>query len=113
MSYWTRVNGKNALKGVPGDVDNPPNTSDEDIIFALQHSRDARTDFDLVFPSLSPEEQDRLTTLVQDNPARSQLWRTMQSFTDVEQNRRNREGVHTSGPKGGKGVSHGSSPRNF
>lgn len=103
MSYWIRPNGVNALKGVPGDLANPPNTRDEDIIFALQTSRQARIDFDRIFPSLLPEEQDRLTELIEDNPARSQLFRSLQSFLDTDQTRRVREGVRTSGPRGGLG----------
>lgn len=104
MSYWIRPNGVNALKGVPGDLTNPPNTSDVDIIYALQHSRAARLDFEVVFPSLLPAEQDRLTTLINDNPARSQIWRTIQDFLDTDQNRRAREGVRAVGPRGGLGA---------
>lgn len=106
MSYWIRPNGVNALKGVPGDSTNPPNTSDVDIIYALQHSRAARLDFEVIFPTLLPEEQARLTELINDNPARSQILRTMQSFLDTDQSRRNREGVQTSGPRGGRGGPH-------
>lgn len=105
MSYWIRPNGVNALKGVPGDLTNPPNTSDVDIIYALQHSRAARLDFEVVFPSLLPEEQARLTALIEDNPDRSKLLRTMQEFLDTDQTRRIREGVRAVGRRGGLGAS--------
>lgn len=105
MSYWIRPNGMNALKGVPGDLENPPNTRDEDIIFAIQNSRAARLEFDQIFPALLPAEQDRLTTLINDNPRRSKLHRTLQEFMDTDQTRRVREGVRTAGPRGGLGGS--------
>ena len=104
MGYWTGPNGQNLLKGVPGDASNPPRLSDETIIFALQRSRQARVEFDLVFDALLPEEQDRLSTLVNDNPARSKLVRDSQDYLDDVQKRRNTETIRTVGPRGGKGV---------
>ena len=117
-SYWI-MDGKNALKGVNGtleelpdgrfvyhpDPDNPAVLSDEDIIYSLQHSREARRQFNLIYPSLLPEEQERLDTLIAENPRlTSRLVEDSQSFYDKAQTQAIRSApVRTVGPRGGKG----------
>jgi hypothetical protein len=121
MSYWT-FNHEVGLKGVEGTLDvlddcpggrrwvytpdptNPLVLNDDVILYALRTSRRARADFRRLFPSLLPEEQERLTKLLEDNPRISALTMDDQSFTDRIQSR-DVAGipVRTSGPRGGKG----------
>lgn len=101
--YWIAVNGRNLLKGVPGDADNPPRLTDVAIVNALQSSVQARVEFDQIFDALLPEEQDRLRTLVEDNPRITQLKRDYGSFLDDVQKRQVTQVVRTVGPRGGLG----------
>lgn len=61
--FWINGEGQNMLKGVLGDVSNPPLLSDEYIVEFLLHIPDARTSFDRLFPTMLPEEQVRLSLL--------------------------------------------------
>ena len=88
MSYWT-FNSKNGLKGVEGtDVDgndcnngriyipdpvNPIVLTDVQILNALETSHRARRDFEVIYPTLLPEEQERLSNLIKNNPRLSTL----------------------------------------
>jgi hypothetical protein len=56
------------LKGVHGDETNPPVISDEEILYYLYRVPKARTDFNIVYETLLPEEQERLSTLLEQNP---------------------------------------------
>lgn len=118
--YWT-FGGKNGLAGVSGtyaalegdcfgrtvytpDPDNPAVLSDEDILYALRTSRRARYDFQRLFPALLPEEQDRLTTLLEENPRISALMENDQTLTDAIQSNDVRSiPVRTAGRRGGTG----------
>ena len=105
--YWTEAGGRNLLKGVPGDVDNPPRLTDEMILFAIQHSQVARVEWDRVLPGLLQAEQDRLNTILADNPWRSRLLISNQSAADRQQALAiARNPVRTVGPRGGIGASH-------
>ena len=91
-SYWMMNNGTtNGLRGAETtqvvtdrcnigpsilnqrDETNPCMLSDSQILYALAHSRIARRDFERIFPTLLPEEQQRLTTLLEKNPLESKL----------------------------------------
>ena len=66
--WWYDQTRKNYLKGVPGDESNPPVLSDEEILYYLYRIPKARTDFNIVYETLLPEEQERLSTLLENNP---------------------------------------------
>ena len=119
MSYWT-FDGKVGLKGVEGtyealddcfgrtvyhpDPTNPIVLRDDIILYALRTSRAARADFRRIFPTLLPEEQARLTNLLEQNPRISALVRDDQLFNDQIQAREIESiPVRTSGRRGGKG----------
>lgn len=118
-NYWIS-NGKNTLKGVPGDSSNPPVLTDAGIINAIQISRKARRDLDLLFDGLLPDEQARLQALMSrmptsdnptgapiidpaDNPKITQLRRDEGEFTDDIQKRQVTASIRTVGPRGGLG----------
>jgi hypothetical protein len=122
-NYWVFDN-KNALEGVSStletledcggrvvthpDETNPAVLSETNIIYALQTSRRARNDFQLVFPSLSAGAQARLTTLIEDNPRVSSLMLDDQKFMDQIQRKEVRSiPVRTCGRRGGKGYGGG------
>jgi hypothetical protein len=98
--FWL-FSGKNALRGkastiveVPGgrmvlqkDPLNPAVLEDEFIIFALRTSRQARADFNRLFPTMLPEEQERLTTLLGKNKRATALLWDDQAFYDMVQHR--------------------------
>jgi hypothetical protein len=119
VSYWT-FDGTVGLKGVEGtlevlddcfgrcvyhpDVDNPVVLRDDIILYALRTSRRARADFRRLFPTLLPEEQERLTALLEANPRISALVEDDQRFNDRIQAEDVRSiPVRTSGKRGGKG----------
>lgn len=115
--YWS-FDGKNGLAGVNGtyedlsdcfgravfhpDPDNPAVLSDENILYALRTSRRARADFRKLYPSLRAEEQERLSTLLEQNPRISALIEDDKTYTDRLQAEDVRSiPVRTSGPRGG------------
>lgn len=124
MGYWD-FDGTNGLKGVDGtyealsddcfgrhvyhpDPTNPAVLSSDQILYSLRTSRRARDDFRLVFPSLLPDEQARLTALLEDNPRISALMEDDQTFTDRLQSTEIRSNpVRTVGKRGGKGYGRG------
>ena len=123
-NYWVFGN-KNALEGVESTVEsltddcggrtvthpdptNPAVLPATDIIYALQTSRRARHDFQLVFPTLSAGAQARLTLLLEDNPRVSSLIRDDQKFADqIQRKEVTSIPVRTSGRRGGKGYGRG------
>lgn len=102
MSYWT-FNGEVGLKGVDGvfvaldncrsrvlqqpDPENPARLDGDVILYALRTSRRARDDFRRLFPTLLPEEQARLTLLLESHPRASELLCDPQKFYDTLQSR--------------------------
>lgn len=119
MSYWD-YDGKNGLKGVDGtyevledcfgrsvyhpDPDNPAVLDQENILYALRTSRRARYDFVRIFPTLLPEEQARLTTLLENNPRISALVKDDQRYEDqIQAESISSIPVRTVGRRGGKG----------
>jgi len=103
MGYWNDQTGGNLLQGVPDDTTNPVRLSDANILFSLQHSCEARIEFNQILPTLSAAEQDRLNTLIADNPLTSQLLLDPQEEADIRQRERNRAlNVQISGPNGAR-----------
>jgi hypothetical protein len=66
--WWYDETNRNFLKGIPGDPENPAIISDEEILYYLYRVPKARTDFNIIFETLLPEEQERLTLLIENNP---------------------------------------------
>ena len=103
--YWQNKSGTNLLKGVENDPQNPILMPDWMIAHALSRSRIARTDFNRVVPTMLQEEQDRLTTLISDNPRCTSLITDPWSIADAEQRKWNASvPIRTVGPRGGKGA---------
>lgn len=59
-NFWIRESGVNTLKGVEGDLDNPPVLPAFMILSMLNENQQARDDFDALFPIMAPDEQERL-----------------------------------------------------
>jgi hypothetical protein len=106
--FWL-FSGKNGLAGAAStfreepdgrivtikDPDNPAVLEDDIIAHCLRTSRQARNDFCRLFPSLLPEEQERLSNLVLNNPRQTSLLRTEEDWFDILQNRNVTEDVRT------------------
>jgi hypothetical protein len=105
--YW-EFGGKNGLAGKAStleelpdgrvvlvkDPDNPAVCEDELIVYALQRSRQARSDFCRIYPTLLAEEQERLTTLIEENPRVRLLIADSQDYADLIQHTDVTSGVH-------------------
>ncbi len=120
-NYWTFDNYRNGLAGVEGTIElldgdcggrsvyhpdptNPAVLPAQDILYALRTSRRAREDFRKVFPTLLPEEQARLTELLENNRAEAALLQDPQAVNDRIQAKSIRSTpVRTCGPRGGTG----------
>ena len=112
MSYWD-FNNTCGLKGAPStldqtpdgrmvivkDPDNPAVLEDNFIIEALQRSRIARADFNRIYPTLLPEEQDRLAEIVMSIPRLRKLMNDDTDWFDKVQSKTLRAGVRTRMPK--------------
>ena len=106
LDYWL-FTGKNGLKGVDPtyrtepdgrvvtvpDPVNPAVMQSSTIAYCLRTSRIARLEFTQIFPSLLPEEQERLTDLIVMNPRQTSLLRDDQDFADAIQHKQVTDGV--------------------
>ena len=111
--YWTFGNGQNGLKGAASTIEvlpdgrrvivrdpqNPALLEDEFIIYALQRVPQARHDFNRLFPSLLPEEQERYVTLFANNPRAAYPLLNDQTFSDNLQLAANTAGIYLNLPK--------------
>ena len=106
MSYWwISQTGRNTLKGVEGDPSNPIALPDHLIIRFLATIPKARFDFVKIFPTLLPEEQDRLRSLIEQRPfLKTKILQNEQDNTDEFQKRLNEGPIRTSGRLGGKRI---------
>jgi len=122
MSYWSWDNNRtNGLKGVDGrivalsdcngqelyqpDPNNPAVLNGETILYALRMSKAARADFVRLFPTLLPEEQERLTLLLEQNPRESALVTDNNTYNDnIQANWNRRIPVRFAGRGHGAGV---------
>lgn len=107
--YWAYNQSRNGLEGAASTVEElddgrlvlvkdptlPAVLEDQYIMHALQTSRAARADFTRLFPLLDPASQERLTTLIVDNPRASALIRSNQDFADAVQHQNVTSGVRT------------------
>jgi hypothetical protein len=64
QNWWVDNQGRNNLAGIPGDPDNPAVLPDYLIVDLLINIPLAKTDFQLLVPTMSPAEQVRLNGLV-------------------------------------------------
>lgn len=107
MGYWT-FNGTNGLKGVAGtyeeipdgrvvytpDPTNPAVLNDETIVYMLTTSRIAREEFNRIYPTLLPEEQERLDALLAARPRLlNMLFQDPQAEADAIQRKQTTSGV--------------------
>lgn len=111
--FWL-FNNKNGLKGLAStketlpdgrvvivkDPTNPAVLEDNNILYCLATCRQAREDYIRLFPDLLPEEQARLTTLIESNKNRSSLIRDTQAYEDMIQRVAVTAGVHVSKRRG-------------
>ncbi len=111
--FWL-FNDKNGLAGVAStvvtlpdgrvmtakDEDNPAVLEDAQILYILSTSRQARDDYMRLFPDLLPEEQARLTLLVESNKHRASLIRDSQGYHDMIQHVDVTSGIHVSAKRG-------------
>jgi hypothetical protein len=96
--WWIFDNGVNALSGIPGDVDNPAVLTDVQIIDFLRSIPEARDSFNRLYPTMLPEERERLDTVCQ---SAQYLRKDPKAVTDMFQARQNTDGIFTTGPLGG------------
>jgi hypothetical protein len=100
--WWYNNSGLNLLKGVDGDPDNRLRLSDEQIIAFLQTIPEARASFERLVPTMLPAERDRLEAIAA-GPGHF-LTQDPKDASDAFQNRMNRMGVRTAGPRGGRRI---------
>lgn len=98
FGFWT-FGGRNGLEGISNttrelpdgriqivpDPDFPAVLPDEYILYSLQRSPPARSQFLMLFPSLDPRSQARLTELLESNPSLTRLIRSDQAYSDLIQ----------------------------
>ena len=110
--YWA-YNGTNGLKGAASTVEvlpngrrvivrdphNPALLEDGFIIYSLQRVPQARHDFNRLFPTLLPEEQERYVNLFAYNPRAALPLLNDQTFSDNLQLAANTAGIHLNLPK--------------
>lgn len=96
--WWIFDNGTNSLKGVPGDVTNPPVLTDGQIFDFLRHIPEARKSLNRLYPTLLPEEQARLDPIIQ---GAKFLQPDDKAASDLFMRRQNTDGIFTTGPHGG------------
>lgn len=103
--WWITNSGANTLKGIEGDSSNPAQLPLNYILQFLARVPKARHDFNVLFPSLLPEEQARLTALIEANPfIKTKVIIDEQANSDRFAGVLNAGPIRTSGPLGGKGV---------
>lgn len=113
FGYWTINNHLNGLKGsestlvqlddgrviIQKDANNPAILEDVFILNALSRSRQARDDFNRLFPGLDPASQYRLETLLAKYPKYKRLIRDEQDRLDAVQKKNIKAGVHVRRPR--------------
>lgn len=97
--WWVDGAGRNLLRGVPGDEDNPPLLPEDYIIDFLRHVPAARESFNRLYPTMLPEERERLDILAQ---SAGNLTISPKTRSDRFQRSQNTVGIHTTGPYGGQ-----------
>ena len=69
QNFWIDRQGRNNLRGIPGDADNPAILPDDLIWRFLNEDPDARKGFREFLPLMLPEEQERLQAIVDSCPS--------------------------------------------
>ena len=112
FGYW-EFDGRNGLLGAVDtevelpdgrvvtqkDPDNPTVLQDAFILNILQTVRQARFDFERLYPDLDLDSQARLTNLVLSNPRLSSLMVDDTSLMDAIQKKATTSGVHLETPR--------------
>ena len=110
LGFWL-FNSTNGLRGAQStfehlpdgrivlvkDPNNPAVLEDEFIVYSLQHSPQARNDFNRLFPGLDVESQERLTNLIERNPRATKLLVDSQVYEDNIQKKQVTAGVRLGG----------------
>jgi len=100
FGFWL-FNGVNGLKGVANttielpdgrlltqrDPDNPAVLEDDFIAYILRTSRQARHDFERLYPDLDDASKDRLALLIAQNPRMTSLMQDGQDYEDAIQHK--------------------------
>lgn len=68
-NFWLNAQGQNTLKGSETNPANPPVLDDIVILEFLKMYENARKDFYALLPTMLPEEQFRLETLIESHPS--------------------------------------------
>lgn len=68
-NFWLNAQGQNTLKGSDTNPSNPPVLEDIVILEFLKIYPDSRKDFYALLPTMLPEEQYRLETLIEAHPS--------------------------------------------
>lgn len=101
--WWVNDVGSNLLKGVDGDVNNPPLLEDEAIVEFITRIPASRDAFLRMVGNMLPEEQVRLNLLYSCAvPPPSTLMDDV-TRSDTFQHKMNTGPVRTTGPRGGGG----------
>jgi hypothetical protein len=101
-NYWIGDDGVNNLKGVEGDALNPIRCADEFILYAIMQSQKARQDFNIMLPTLLPDEQIRLNDLLDANPfTKTTMVEDPINTSDSFQSGLNKAGVDAPRKRGG------------
>jgi len=107
LGFWL-FSGKNGLQGaastavtlpdgrivIQKDPDNPAILEDEYIAYCLRTSRQARHDFERLYPDLDAESQERLAALIAQNPRMTSLIEDPQDYEDRIQHKQVTGGVN-------------------
>jgi len=100
LGFWL-FSGKNGLQGAAStfvelpdgriltqkDPDNPAILEDEYIAYCLRTSRQARNDFNRLYPDLDDDSKDRLSILIAHNPRMTSLIQDPQDYEDAIQHK--------------------------
>lgn len=68
-NFWLNAQGQNTLKGSETNPSNPPVLDDIVILEFLKLYPNSRKDFYALLPTMLPEEQYRLETLIEEHPS--------------------------------------------
>lgn len=111
--YWTINGNLNGLYGAESSLEQlqdgrmvivkdpqyPAVLEDDFILNAISKSRDARNDFNRIYPTLDPVSKRRLDNLLSQHPQQARLTQSTQSYLDQVQAQNIRQGVRVRVPK--------------